>query len=345
MADQKILFICGSLNQTTMMGQIAEHLPDYSCYFTPYYCDGLLRWLHRAGWLNFTIMGGAFRKATENYLVQHRLPLDYEGRAHDYDLVVTCTDLLVQRNIQRKKIVLVQEGMTDSENLLYYLVKWFGLPRFLASTAANGLSDAYVKFCVASDGYRELFVCKGVNPEKIAVTGIPNYDNARRLLHNDFPLRHYVLVATSDARETFKFDNRRQFIQKAVAIANGRPLLFKLHPNEKVARAVREITRYAPQALIYTSGDIDPMIANCDVLITQYSTVAYLGLALGKEVYSYFDLDLLRKLTPIQNGGRSAAHIAAVCQSILEGRGEATWEAMTLSAPHPPRVASPSPIT
>jgi hypothetical protein len=32
------------------------------------------------------------------------------------------------------------------------------------------------------------------------------------------------------------------------------------------------------------------MIANCSTLITQYSTVVYTGIALGKEVHSYFDV-------------------------------------------------------
>lgn len=120
------------------------------------------------------------------------------------------------------------------------------------------------------------------------------------------------------ARETFKPDNRRQFLKKAVAIANGRSLIFKLHPNEKVDRAVREIKEVVPDALIFTDGPIEPMIANCDVLITQYSTVVYTGLALGKEVHSYFDVGMLRRLTPIQNGGKSAGNIADVCRALLE---------------------------
>jgi hypothetical protein len=60
------------------------------------------------------------------------------------------------------------------------------------------------------------------------------------------------------------------------------------------------------------------MIANCDVLITRYSTTVYVGLALGKEAYSDFDMQELRRLTPIQNNA-AAANIAAVCRQILEG--------------------------
>lgn len=234
-------------------------------------------------------------------------------------MYVTGSDLLVQKNIRNKKVVLVQEGMTDPENFMYYLVKWFKLPRYLASTSANGLSNQFDYFYVASEGYRDLFIRKGVRPEKIVVTGMPNFDDEARHRNNDFPHKNYVLVATSDARETFKLDNRRKFLKKAVAIANGRSLIFKLHPNEKIDRAVREIKEAAPDALIFSDGPTEPMIANCDVLITQYSTVVYTGLALGKEVHSYFDVAMLRRLTPIQNGGKSAGNIADVCRSLLEG--------------------------
>ena len=49
-----------------------------------------------------------------------------------YDLVVTCSDLVVPKNIRHGRVVLVQEGMTDPENMAYYLVKYLGLPRYLA---------------------------------------------------------------------------------------------------------------------------------------------------------------------------------------------------------------------
>lgn len=314
---KKILFICGSLNQTTQMHQIASHLIDYDCYFTPYYGDGLIRTLTRSGLLDFTILGGSFRQTTEHYFQAHRCPVDYEGTNNHYDLAVTCSDLIIQKNVRKKKIILVQEGMTDPENLVYHLVRRLGLPRYLASTSTTGLSNVYHKFCVASEGYRDLFVRKGVRPEKIAVTGIPNFDNARQYLDNDFPYRNYVLVATSDARETFKFDNRKAFLKKALSIAGDRQLIFKLHPNENVRRSSSEIKRFAPQALIFHDGNAHHMVANCNTLITQYSSLAFTGIALDKEVHSYFDDNLLKQLNPIQNDGNSAKNIADVCRSCL----------------------------
>lgn len=306
----KALFICGSHNQTTMMHEISKYIEGYECYFTPYYDDGFIGYLAENKFLEFTILGSKLRRRTEDYLIRNRLNIDPEKRNNQYDVVFTCSDLIIPNNIINNRIILVQEGMTDPENLMYYLVKYFGFPRFLASTSTTGLSDAYKLFFVSSEGYKKLFIKKGVKPEKIIVTGIPNYDNAKQYIKNDFPYKNFVLVATSDSRETFKYENRKSFILNALEIAKGRQLIFKLHPNENFKKATNEIMKYAPNSIVYTDGDINQMIANCDVLITKYSTVVYTGIALGKEVHSYFNIDLLKELTPIQNNGRSAKLIA-----------------------------------
>lgn len=56
----KALFVCGSLNQTKMMHKIAQHLPQFDAYFTPFFCDGLGRLVQRSGALDFTVLGGRF---------------------------------------------------------------------------------------------------------------------------------------------------------------------------------------------------------------------------------------------------------------------------------------------
>ena len=316
---KQILFICGSINQTTQMHQIAQELPEYGHCFSPYYCDGFLERLRRRNMVEYTILGNKMVNRCLSYLKAHDLPVDYQGANNFYDLVLTCADLIIPGNILDKKIMLIQEGMTDPENWLSALVKRYRvLPRWLASTSANGTSDLFDVFCVASEGYREHFIRKGVQPEKIVITGIPNFDNCRRFLENDFPHRHFVLVCTSDSRETFRYENRKKFIRDCTAIANGRPLLFKLHPNENIERATWEINTYAPGALVFATGDTNAMIANSDALITQYSSTVYVAMALDKEVHSYFDIEELRRLLPIQNG-RAAKNIADVCRSMLEG--------------------------
>ncbi len=324
MAKPKVLFIGGSLNQTTQLHAVAKSLQsDADCFFSPYYGTGVFGWAARRRMLDRTIMGfGAFYDNSISYLTEHGLSIDEQGRKHqnEYDLVVTGSDLFVQHNIRNKPIVLVQEGMTDAENFLYPIMKALKLPMCMTgNTAGTGLSDSYVKFCVASEGYKAKFIEKGVMPWKMVVTGIPNYDNAKTFENNSFPHRQFVLCATTDMRETLKFENRRATIEHALSIAAGRPLIFKLHPNEHFDRAKSEIDRWAPGALVYQNdANVHEMIACCDVLITQFSTVVYTGLALGKEVYSEFDLRELKALTPLQNGGTSGDRIADVCREVLQ---------------------------
>ncbi|HTE46190.1 MAG TPA: hypothetical protein VK636_13145, partial [Gemmatimonadaceae bacterium] len=203
------------------------------------------------------------------------------------------------------------------ETIGYHLVRKFGLPRWIASTAATGLSLAYTRFCVASEGFRDLFIRRGVPAERIVVTGIPNYDNCASYLRNDFPFRNYVLVATSDTRETLKRDDRAKFFARVRGIAGNRPIIVKLHPNENAVRSILEIHATLPDARIFHDGNAHHMVANCDVLITQWSTLVFDGLALNKECHSSFDMNELRRLSPMQNGGTSAAHIARVCEDAL----------------------------
>jgi hypothetical protein len=318
---KRIFFICGSMNQTTQMHQISKHLPDYAHSFSPYYCDGVDELLRKLGWIEFTIAGNKAVERCRAYLENNGLPIDYRGKNRPYDLVVTCTDVYLQKNIRGNRIVLVQEGIIDPESILFRLVRRLRfLPRWMADTGMTGLSDGYRAFCVASEGYRDFFIRRGARPEKITVTGIPNFDNCRKFCTNDFPDRHYVLACTSALREVFQFEDREAFIRKAVEIAGGRPLIFKLHPSEKVERATREIRTHAPEARVFATGSAEEMIANCDVLVTRFSSTAFVGVALGKETHSDFDMDTLRRLMPLQNDS-AALNIAAVCRRVLEERG------------------------
>jgi hypothetical protein len=314
----KILFVCGSVNQTQQMAAIAAELPEHEHRFSPYYSDGITGAMARAGLAEMSIGGVKRRGWCLAWLREHRLPLDVDGREGGYDLVVTCSDVVVPRNIRGMPMVAVQEGILDPERVGYWLCKTFPfLPHWIGGTSLTGQSGLYDRFCAASAGYRDHLIERGADPAKIAVTGIPNFDDCRRYLDNSFPHRGFVLVCTSDARETLKIDFRARLLSRARAIANGRKLIFKLHPNEDQERATREIAQHAPEALVFASGSAEEMIANCDVLITQWSSTAFVGIALGKEVHSNFDAEALRRLCPVQNGGASARNIAQVCREVM----------------------------
>jgi hypothetical protein len=316
----KVLFICGSVNQTRQMHEVARALPECQAFYTSYYGDGFVELMRRLGFIDFTILGWPWRRKCMRYLRAHGLSMDHEGErlGNDYELVVTSSDVLMPKNILHRRVVAVQEGITDPEGFWFWARKLLPIvvPRWAAGTAWTGTSNLYDRFCVASEGYKQHFVDLGADPSKLVVTGIPNFDNCARYRDNDFPQRDYVLVCTSDTRETLKFDHRKRFIRRAVALAQGRPLIFKLHPNENHARSSREIARLAPGAQIFCTGSAEEMVANAEVVICQYSTLAFVALALGKEVHSYFGLERLQRLLPRQ-GGNAAVSIAEVCRGLL----------------------------
>lgn len=323
---KKILFIVGSPNQTSQMHQVATQLPEYDCYFSQLYSKNLLiRYVVRRGMLDTTIFGGEFRRKSDVYLERHGLHNDYARTVYDnqYDMAVLCMDLYVPGDLRPLKTVFVQEGMTDPITTWGKWTRRLGLPPYwAANTAYNGSNNICDIYCAASEGYRQQFSRLGTDADRIFVTGIPNYDHAAVHLNNAFPHRGYVLAATSDIRETFRKEDRPAFIRKCVGIAAGRQLIFKLHPNEERERAIREIREIAPpETLIFTEGNTEQMIANCDELITQYSTVVYIGIALGKKVHSYFDVEKLKQLAPVQNGGQSAMVIADLCRRYVEFKG------------------------
>jgi hypothetical protein len=322
---QKILFITGSLNQTTQMHQIADALPDFDCWFSQVFTDSpLINFFEKHTKLvDGTVLAGQFRTNSENYLKAHGLQIDYGARLNNYDLVVYCSDMIVPKRMRKFKTIWVQEGMTDRMTLMSKIVKALNLPIFLTgNTSLNGSTNICDIYCAASKGYKDLFTANGTDAQKIIVTGIPNYDNLQQFRDNDFQHRDYVMVATTDMRETFRHENRPAFIKEAVRIANGRQLLFKLHPNENFERAESEIREFAPaDTLIFNSGNTNQMIANSCELITQYSTVVYTGIALGKKVHSWFDVNMLEKLLPMQNGGTSAKNIAELCRAYASHKG------------------------
>ena len=342
MQRKKVLFLIGSPNQTTQMHQVASELTDHDCFFSQLYTENKLNCLvQKMGLLNTTILGGEFKRKGDAYLAEHNLANDYAGKVFNnkYDMAVFCSDLIITPKLRHLKTVWVQEGMTDPLTNWAKFINKMNLPGYLAmNTSLNGGTNICDVYCAASTGYKEQFTKLGTKASKIAVTGIPNYDNVREFLNNDFPYRDYVLVATSDIRETFNKDSREEFLANCVKIANGRQLIFKLHPNEEKERAVAEIKRIAPaSALIYTDGNTSHMVANCQELITQYSTVVYIGISLGKKVHSYFDIEKLKSLTPLQNGGTSAAAIAEICRNYLAFKGKKGE-----FVPKPPKVGAPS---
>jgi len=320
----RVLFVCGSPNQTGQMLQIARALPEVEAWFSPYYSD----WPHYVA----TLKMGMFEPAIHGYkrrgicadeLNAESLRIDLAAERNEYDLWVCPNDAIIPTGLSRVPWVLVQEGIMEQPNWRTWVWRHTRLmPRGIATTAVFGLTKGYDKFCVASEGYRKQFLAENIAPEKLVVTGIPNFDDFARFRDNDFPHHGYVLVCTSDGRETMMKVNRPALLKRSVELAAGRQLIFKLHPNENAERATREILAVAPKALVFADGNAEEMVANCDVLITEHSSLTFCGLALGKEVHTNLPLEQVEALLPVQNR-RAAQEIADVIRDLLRARGRA----------------------
>src|SRR5690554_1739141 len=103
MSSKKILYICGSMNQTTMMHKVSKQLPAYESWFSPYYADGFVGKLAQTHLLDFSVLGGQFRERTIQYLKENNLNIDFGGVRNNYDLVFTCSDLVVPENILKDR--------------------------------------------------------------------------------------------------------------------------------------------------------------------------------------------------------------------------------------------------
>jgi len=317
LSTAKILFVCGSPNQTKMYHKIAKEINFAQCFFTYSYADGFLKLIKQTPILQRTVLGQKTLDWNLNYFKSHNLNIDIGGLKNDYDLFVCAQDVSIPFNLKNKKFILVQEGTVVPDNWLSTLVDKLKLPRYFANTTLVGKSNRFEKFCVASEGYRKIFLNKGVHASKLIVTGMPNFDYCAQLLDNDFPFQNYHLVATSCLRENYKHENRIAFLKQVKSIVGDEEVIFKLHPREKVARATKEIKRYFPKSKIFADGNTDHMIANCHTLFTKYSSVLLVAAALGKKIYSDLDDKLIKSLSPLQNGGTSASAIARVIRGVL----------------------------
>ena len=316
-------------------------MPDYDHYYSQFFGEGIIfKWLAESGLSDWNIMGtnSAFRNEQKQYLEKVGAKYDYRGEQHqdEYAVVFICSDLMVPKNFTNAKIVFVQEGMTDPIDWKSRMIQRLSLPAWIAgNTSLNGCSNTCDLYCVASQGYAQFFEEMGTDRRKIHITGIPNFDHAASFFENDFPYRDYVLVCTSDIREVGGDDDRLGFLRRIKELAEDREVIFRLHPNEKYSRAFKEIQSiFGVKVKIFQDGNTDHMIANCEELFTQYSSVIYIGMALGKKVHSYFSMDMLKARLPVQNGGMSAKLIAElVREQFLEAELEFSIDSFTYQNP------------
>jgi len=79
-------------------------------FFTPYYGDIILNLARKLNLTESSVIGHKLSLRCLNYLQEHRLPVDLKGRSNDYDLVVTCSDLIIPSNIRKRKLFWCRKG-------------------------------------------------------------------------------------------------------------------------------------------------------------------------------------------------------------------------------------------
>ncbi len=326
---KNIICLGGSLNQTKQLHLISESLQeDYNIYFSQVFGEGsFYKMVAESGIMDNTVLGknSSFTKVSREYINRYNLNYDYrmESKGIKYDLALMSTDLIVPKSMFSMKTIWVQEGMIDPLNLQSRLTKKLKLPEFFTGdTSLNGTSNKADLYFAMSHGYKNYFTKWGTNKDKILVTGVPNFDDIKSFLNSSYPENGFILIATSDIRELGGNEDRTDFFKKCKEIAKGRKIIYKPHPNENYDRVVKELRIIIPDAEIIVTPILDTLIAHCDTLITQYSSSVYVGLVLGKTVYSYFPMEDLEAKKPIQNGGTSAKIIADITREYIEFNGK-----------------------
>lgn len=305
-------------------------MPECECVFTPIFSRfGLPTAAARAlGLLRSTTLDAAKQLRVASAIENLGLRLDL-GATQPYDLVVLGNDFFVPEGLRGvRPTVLVQEGWVWPYSWRRRLAATRLVPPLFASANGIGLSHSYDYFCVASEGYKEAFAKSGIGRHRMVVTGLPGLDRVAsefRPLVEDTE-RRFVLVITHPGREYQEGENRQRLLNTASSKSKGRPIVVKLHPNENHERATREVRELLPEATVLIDADTNNLVANCDALITTYSTVIYSALLLGKEVHCSYPIKEIGRLLPDQNGC-AAERIADTCRMALGGRPQSAMAA------------------
>jgi len=318
MNKTKCLFVCLTAYNTTILKHVADELKDWDCWFTPiFYNDDIV--------VKIAKIFGVFKRALESQkktiekMHQLCVNIDFEAK-QTYDIIVLGNDFYIPEKLNRfQPKVLVQEGWLWPYGIKRWLVANTFLPVIFAGASGSGLSKSYEFYCVASDKYKELGIKSGIPKEKIKVTGLPTLDSLLSTYkQNNISKQRdeFVLLTTHPGREYFEGENRKKLLLKTRKIANKRPIIVKLHPNENINRAKKEISFWLPEAKVLINNDVNQLIADCSVLITTYSTTIYYALLLGKEVYCDYPIEKVKEFLPIQNGV-SAKKIADICREAI----------------------------
>ena len=214
----------------------------------------------------------------------------YEKRSLDAIAEIEITNRVLKKYTPSSIVVWSENGF--NEQIIINLSKQYEIPIILFQHAGviwdtmqaydyNKLCGIFPlesdKYVVWGDVSKKYAINCGVPPKKIAVLGNSAYDKLFEEKNNGKKLMNdYILLATSSPNNnmitdlTVKTNENYEFAIKNVckiALKMNKKLIIKLHPFQDemdISKFVKEID---PTIIIIKTGDIIPLIKNCEVLI------------------------------------------------------------------------------
>jgi len=315
---KNILFIGSTVDQIKVMHTISDHLnPVHNCFFTPFYLDNVVSKLGLSRQLENIVFGKNYREDIFDYIQNNDLKLDECGESNHYDLVVTFSTLIIPKNIRNSRIVLLQDLMNEPRNFMAYFTKWFKFSSYLNKPSSINLFERYDVVCVASPGYRKRFIRNGADPDKIALTGIPEFTTFPDTLPDDVLQRGVVHLVTLPLWGSLEKEYRKDLQMNLNWIADGRPIYFKLLPTDQPIIATRKIKNTLLNVRVFTGSRNHLKNIYERGLISKRTACLFTASVIGDKLHIFADAEVLRHLKPYQNSTASAEKIANVCKNLM----------------------------
>ena len=333
-ADKKALFVVSSTAQAEMFSSISEQLSNWDIL-----AININKWFKREDIekaleslrLRFKTIGSCRARATEEILKEEQPDVVIFGN----DMNPMDKLFIRSANSQGIPTLLVQDGIlaantdvTDKTNSTSSQLKyWVSLPPRIFGLMRNkdyslggkaavaflewkygtrGKPEIYghgdcSKIAVFGDAVKDVFVSKGIDSERIVVTGNPKFDklfypkdsNQKQKVRERFgipPDKEIILLVTQPFVEgrIWNSSQRKEFtlaIVDATAALQNAQLIIKLHhPQESEQNYLETIRDVTQPPIICNYVPINELLDVCSLTLVTSSTVALEAMALGKPV-------------------------------------------------------------
>jgi UDP-N-acetylglucosamine 2-epimerase len=228
-------------------------------------------------------------------ILQNELPLLCIKTAYRIELL----ERLI-RGISPDALILMPDGALLQQLASELAVK-YNIPTLACSAAIDtGNARSFMrhlhadKIAAMGEVSKKNYIESGLEPEKIAVTGIAHFD---RLFNRDEkqdvrnlascgidPEKGYIIFTT----DNIDYDETERMLTGVIeAVMKNRDiqLVIKVHPGENIEKYIMLADRYDDSRIIVTKNtDLYTLLSKCEMLITKYSTTALEAMVIDKHV-------------------------------------------------------------